>query len=119
MFAVTRELTFGELTVTVKELTVAEVRAWLNEPTKAEQPEFDILTGLMSFDGIGMEEIHRFTDLKKEMVEELPPSALKMIATVIKELNSVFFNDYLTRLNEVRKNIEQSSITAPALSNAA
>lgn len=118
MFSITRELKFGDLTVTVKELAVSEVRAWLNEPTKVDQPEFDILTGLMSFDGIGMEEIHRFTDLKKEMVEELPPSCLKMIAAVIKELNSVFFNDYLTRLNEVRKGLE-SQVTAPALSNAA
>lgn len=118
MFAVTRELVFGELTVTVKELTVAEVRAWLNEPAKADTPEFDILTGLMSFDGIGMEEIHRFTDLKKEMVENLPPSCLKQIAAVIKEINTVFFNDYLTRLNEVRKGLESQSVT-PALSNAA
>src|SRR5574343_560692 len=53
MFAVTRDLQFGNLKVTVKELTVAEVRAWLNEPTPADEPEFDILTGLMSFDGSG------------------------------------------------------------------
>ncbi len=115
MFAINRELQFGELTVIVKELTVAEVRMWLNEPAKSEAPEFDTLTGLMSFDGIGMEEIHRFTDLKKEMVENLPPSCLKQIATVIKEINSVFFNDYLTRLNEVRKGLESQSVT-PALS---
>lgn len=115
MFAITREMQFGELTVTVKELTVAEVRAWLNEPAKAEEPEFDLLTGLLSFDGIGMEEIHRFTDLQKEKVEQLPPSALKQIAAVIKELNTVFFNEYLSRLNTLKDRL--SATSAP--SNAA
>jgi len=52
------------------------------------------------------------------MVENLPPSCLKQIAAVIKEINTVFFNDYLTRLNEVRKGLESQSVT-PALSNAA
>ena len=117
MFAVTRDLQFGNLKVTVKELTVAEVRAWLNEPTPTEETEFDILTGLMSFDGIGMVEIHRFTTLKKEEVEQLPPSALKQIAAVIKELISVFFNEYLVKLNEVRQRLELSSTPVP--SNAA
>lgn len=109
MFAITRELEFGNLKVTVKELTVAEVRAWLSEPTPTDAPEFDILTGLLSFDGIGMEEIHRFTDLKKDQVEQLPPSALKSIAAVIKDLNSVFFNEYLVKLNEVRQRLELDS----------
>jgi hypothetical protein len=115
MFAITRELQFGECTVTVKELTVAEVRAWLNEPAKTEEPEFDLLTGLLSFDGIGMEELHRFTDLKKDQVELLPPSALKQIACVIKELNSVFFNEYLSRLNTLKERLSATS----ELSNAA
>src|SRR5574343_380503 len=109
MFAVTRDLQFGNLKVTVKELTVAEVRAWLNEPTPTEETEFDILIGMM--------EIHRFTTLKKEEVEQLPPSALTQLAAVIKELNSVFFNEYLVKLNEVRQRLELSSTPVP--SNAA
>lgn|SRR5574343_333297 len=117
MFAVTRDLQFGDITVTVRELTVAEVRAWLNESTTVQDQDFDILTGLMSFDGIGMVEMHRFTTLKKEEVEQLPPSALKQIAAVIKELNSVFFNEYLVKLNEVRQRLELSSTPVP--SNAA
>lgn len=120
MFAVTRELVFGSLTITVKELTVAEVRGWLNEPTLGDAPEFDIITGLLSFDGIGMEEIHRFTDLKKDQVEQLTPSMLKQLAAVIKELNSVFFGEYLTRLNEVRKRIEsENSLTKTVVDNPA
>ena len=119
MYRVTRELDFGDLKVTVKELTVAEVRAWLNEPS-VEQKEFDLFTDLLAFDGIGVEEVYRFTDLKKATIEELPPSAIAKIAAVIKELNSVFFNQYLPALNRLRERIENQSPSRPlADSNAA
>jgi hypothetical protein len=58
MYQVTREVEFGDLKVTVKELTVAEVRRWMNE-TKPDQDEkeFDMFLDLLSFDGIGINEI--------------------------------------------------------------
>jgi hypothetical protein len=114
MMIITREVKLSDdLTVIVKELTVAEVRAWLNEPQeKSDEREFDLLTDLMNFDGIGMEEIHRFTDLKKESVENLPPSAIAKVAAVIKELNTVFFNQYLPALNKLRERLDGS--TTPA-----
>lgn len=108
MYCVTRELEFGELKVTVKELTVAEVRAWLNEPTNTKDRDFDLFTDLLTFDGIGIEEIYRFTDLKKELIETLPPSVLAKISAIIKELNSVFFNQYLPALNKLRERLEDS-----------
>lgn len=114
MFATTRLLEFGDLKVTVKELTVAEIRSWLMEPPSVEEPEFDLLTGLMAFDGIGMAEIYRFTDLSKAHAEQLPPSALKAIAATVKDLNSVFFNEYLVKLNEVRNRLEQDSLLKPS-----
>jgi|JI10StandDraft_1071094.scaffolds.fasta_scaffold316692_2 hypothetical protein len=109
MLSITRELEFGDKKITVRELTVAEVRAWLSEPQDIENREFDALTGLMSFDEIGVNDIYRFTDMKPADVEELTPSALKKIAAVVKELNSVFFCEYLQRLKEVQKRIEQNS----------
>jgi hypothetical protein len=120
MMVITREVKLSdELTVIVKELTVAEVRAWLNEsPEKAEDRDFDLLTDLMNFDGIGMEEIHRFTDLQKDAVENLPPSAIAKVASVIKELNAVFFNQYLPALNKLRERLDQSATPAVAVSNA-
>jgi hypothetical protein len=118
MYRVTRELEFGELKVIVKELTVAEVRTWLNEPGNEEKKEFDLFTDLLTFDGIGIEELYRFTDLKKELIEELPPSAIAKISAVIKEINSVFFNQYLPALNQLRERLE-SNVKALADSNAA
>ena len=70
MYRVTRELDFGDLKVTVKELTVAEVRAWLNEPAQ-ERQEFDLFTDLLAFDGIGVEELYRFTLLTREIAGPL------------------------------------------------
>ena len=71
MYQVTREVEFGDLKVTVRELTVAEVRRWMNE-TKPDQDEkeFDMFLDLLSFDGIGINEIYLFTDLKKEMMRQ-------------------------------------------------
>ncbi len=119
MYRVTRELEFGELKVTVKELTVAEVRVWLNEPASSEQKEFDLFTDLLTFDGIGVEEIYRFTDLKKELIEELPPSVLAKISAVIKEINTVFFNQYLPALNQLRERLESNNVKAQAVLNVA
>ncbi len=106
MYTVTRELDFGDLTVTVKELTVAEVRAWLTAPSPVEPKRFDLFSDLLAFDGIGMEEISRFTNLNTQQVENLPPSAIAKIAAVIKEINSVFFGQYLPALNALRERIE-------------
>ena len=107
MFVVTREVDVCGTIVTVKELTVAEIRAWLSEPTPTnEDREIDLLTDLMNFDGIGMDELHRFTDLKKDMIEQLPPSAISKIAAVIKELNTVFFNQYVPALNKLRERLD-------------
>lgn len=117
MFRVTREMEFGDLKITVKELTVAEIRAWLNEPSPVEQKEFDLFTDLLIFDGIGVEEIYRFTDLKRELIDDLPPSAMAKIAAVIKEINGVFFNQYLPSLNKLRERLAESN-KALADSNA-
>ena len=107
MFVVTREVDVCGTIVTVKELTVAEIRAWLSEPTPTnDDREIDLLTDLMNFDGIGMDELHRFTDLKKDMIEQLPPSAISKIAAVIKELNTVFFNQYVPALNKLRERLD-------------
>lgn len=110
MYQVTRELTFGDLKVTVRELTVAEVRHWINE-TKPEKDEFDFFVDLLSFDGIGIDEIHLFTDLKKEQVDVLPPSVLAKVAAVIKEVNGVFFNQYLPTVNKLRDQIEKDKLS--------
>jgi hypothetical protein len=114
MYQVTREVEFGDLKVTVKELTVAEVRRWMNEKPVQDDKEFDLFVDLLSFDGLGIDEIYLFTDLKKEQVSDLPPSVLQKLAAVIKELNSVFFNQYLPTLTKLRERVESDKSSSAA-----
>jgi len=116
MKVVTREVVLDdELTVTVKELTVAEIRAWLSEvKPDSEEPQFDLITDLLSFDGIGIEELYKFTDLNKDQIEVLPLSAIQKISAVIKEVNSVFFNQYVPALNKLRERIASMPSNVPS-----
>ena len=116
MKVVTREVKLDdECTVTVKELTVAEIRAWLSEvKPESEEPKFDLITDLLSFDGIGMDELYKFTDLTKEQIEALPLSAMQKVASVIKEVNGVFFNQYVPALNKLQERLASARSNAPS-----
>jgi hypothetical protein len=105
MISITREVVINDLTVTVKELTVAEIRVWLSDAKPNPEEPFDLITDLLSFDGIGMDELYKFTDLTKEQIESLPLSAMQKVAAVIKEVNSVFFNQYVPALNKLRERL--------------
>ena len=116
MKVVTREVKLDdECTVTVKELTVAEIRAWLSEvKPESEEPKFDLITDLLSFDGIGMDELYKFTDLMKEQIEALPFSAMQKVASVIKEVNGIFFNQYVPALNKLQERLASTRSNAPS-----
>ena len=116
MKVVTREVTIDEeLMVTVKELTVAEIRAWLSEAKpETEEPQFDLITDLLSFDGIGIDELYKFTDLTKAQIEALPLSAMHKIAAVIKEVNTDFFNQYVPALNKLRERLASTPSNDPS-----
>ena len=117
MKVVTREVKLDdECTVTVKELTVAEIRAWLSEvKPESEEPKFDLITDLLSFDGIGMDELYKFTDLTKEQIEALPFSAMQKVSSVIKEVNGVFFNQYVPALNKLQERLASARSNAPSV----
>ncbi len=116
MISITREVVIDDLTVTVKELTVAEIRVWLSDAKPNPEEQFDLITDLLSFDGIGMDELYKFTDLTKEQIESLPLSAMQKVAAVIKEVNSVFFNQYVPALNKLRERLSSmpsNDLSAP------
>jgi hypothetical protein len=73
-----------------------------------------LITDLLSFDGIGIEELYKFTDLNKDQIEVLPLSAIQKISVVIKEVNSVFFNQYVPALNKLRERIASMPSNAPS-----
>lgn len=112
----TRTIKLDELSVTVKELTVAEYRKWLLEEDTSAMPEFDIITSPLEFEGVGMNELYRFTDLMPEQVEVLTYSDLQKVAAVVKELNSVFFTLYLPATNRLLERAQQVRSAIPSAS---
>lgn len=78
----------GQRTVTVRELTVREVRAWLTE--MAAQIQRDPLHAL-AFDEIGLDELARMTDWSADDLEMFAPSQLAEVLRVAKRINPDFF----------------------------
>ncbi|MCG3130191.1 MAG: hypothetical protein FLDDKLPJ_00940 [Phycisphaerae bacterium] len=87
---VEKKLTLGERNVTVKELTVAEVRAWMESEQRREE-KGDLLRDML-IDGVSFADMARMSDLSIEEMEQLLPSELQQLADACAEANRVFFN---------------------------
>ena len=115
ILSVTREVVLGDLTVTVKELTISEIRAWLKTDTPDDNGnQFDLVTDLLSFDGIGMIELCQFSTLTRDQAESLPLSAIQKVAAVIKEINSVFFFFFFPAINRLLERLESTASNDPS-----
>ncbi len=82
--------------VKVKELTVAEVRHWMmdmaaQEESKTPADNVAIVLDQGLFEGIGLSDIVRMTDLTKCQIEHFTPSELQVVIQKCKELNPDFF----------------------------
>jgi|GEM_PF-2364245 hypothetical protein len=78
----------GVYHITVHELSVGEVRAWLTE--MASQVQRDPLHAL-AFEDIGLDELARMTDWTVEHLERFAPSQLAEVLRVARRLNPDFF----------------------------
>jgi hypothetical protein len=74
-------------TVTVRELTVAEIRNWFKT---IDQREIDTVSGLL-FEDLSLDDLPLLSDISAERVDNLPPSELAKLIAAIKEANSAFF----------------------------
>lgn len=87
-------VTVGSRAVKVRELTVAEVRAWLQRAEEhadeALAEPFD-LVGELLLDGLTLAEVALMTDLEVEAMELLTPSALQELVDKCREVNPHFF----------------------------
>ncbi len=79
-------LTFHQ--VWVRELTVAEVRDWINDSQTAGYR--DPIQALALPD-LGLDELARMTDRTASDLEEFAPSELQLLADAARELNPFFF----------------------------
>jgi len=85
----TLPIQIGERTVTVRELTVREVRDWAVQ----------VDTGLLALDGVGelmlpdcsLADLQRMSDADADLLDGLTPSELEPIAEAARKLNPHFF----------------------------
>jgi len=81
-------VTVGVLTIRVRELTVAEVRKWLQETAAQSWRDPIHATAL---DEVGLDELVRMTDVSAEDLEAYAPSQLAELVRVARRLNPHFF----------------------------
>lgn len=84
-----RELKVGELHVTVREMTVMQVRSLLQDAAAAPE-SFDIVNSWLIPD-ISLGDLKRMSTLADDDINQLHPSDLRKIMEACKELNPDFF----------------------------
>jgi uncharacterized protein YkvS len=94
----TREVVFGERRITVRELTVGEIRAWL-AGLEARVEKLGAVD-LLLVDDLSLPDLTVFCDLGPEDVEALTQSELAALTEAARELNPRFFS-MLARLEEL------------------
>ena len=97
--------------IRVRELTVAEVRAWLNE--SAAQTWRDPILAL-ALDDIGLDELARMLDCSVDDLERYAPSQIAEVVAVARRLNPHFFKlrDALIKASRAIDNTAESSNSA-------
>lgn len=83
----TEVLEFGELRITVREWTLAEIRAHLAAPPRVPD---DAVDGLL-IEGWSLRDVALFTDATVADLEPLPPSEIRRLFGAIERLNVDFF----------------------------
>ena len=101
----------GKDLIRVRELTVAEVRAWLNE--SAAQTWRDPILAL-ALDDIGLDELARMLDRSVDDLERYAPSQIAEVVAVARRLNPHFFKlrDALIKASRAIDNTAESSNSA-------
>lgn len=103
-------ITVNGIQVTVKELTVAEVRHWMMdmiEQEKAKENQ-DLVSHVLDqglFEEIGLSDILRMSDLQREQLDDFTPSQLQVIIQKCKGLNADFFGMRKRLLNLGSRNV--------------
>lgn len=102
----------GDLSVTARELTVAEVRALLLTAGSAADPLQQLV-----FDGFGLGDLLLMCDASAEDLEALTPSELQPLVVVCQKLNPHFFRvraALTATARAVQREIEQMASTGTA-----
>lgn len=93
-----RELKIGEFHITIREMTVLQVRNLLQDAANSSE-RFDVVDNWLIQDA-SLSDLKRMSTLTDEQINALHPSDLRQIAETCKELNPDFFG-LLARLTAV------------------
>lgn len=86
---ITREIELGGETVTVKELTVGEIRQWL--AGLRARPESADLVDVALLADIHLDDLLLASDLDKDGLDRLTQSELRELLATVREVNPDFF----------------------------
>lgn len=78
-------------TVTVRELTVTEVRDWVASLERLEEKVIDLVSALAS-DDMSLDELKRMSDLTDDDIGQLTATGIAALVSAAKALNPHFFN---------------------------
>lgn len=96
-----RQIKVGDVTVTVRELTLNEILGWLGEAaTEQQESAFEVLI----LKDMSLRELARMTDLTREQMGDFAPSQLRQVVEVCKEVNADFFRvtgEVVARMKQV------------------
>lgn len=84
----TRTVQIDGMRVTVRELTVGEIRAMMKRLAEAANPD---PVGDTLLDEISLADLQAMTDLEPEHLDELTPSQLRQVFEACREVNRDFF----------------------------
>lgn len=85
--AASKGVKLGDISVTVRELTFAEVRDWMVETEHGGRDALHVL----AMDECGLDELARMSDAPITVLEACTPSDLVPLIAACKELNPHFF----------------------------
>lgn len=99
--------------VTVRELTMGEIRGWLAE-NEQDRRVLDPLGDLL-FEDCTFDDLLHFCDVTREQIEAMPPSDVRLLIDTAREVNPDFFSlkDRLLSLAARFADANSSATSAP------
>ncbi len=80
-------------TITIHELTVADIRAALKmEESDEDSPDSSDAVDMFLLEDISLPDICRMTDLTPEKIGDMKPSEIRKVADACRKVNSDFFS---------------------------
>lgn len=104
-----REGTATPVAVTVRELTVAEIRQWMAD---AQEATPDLVDNLLLRD-VSLQDLTHLSSLTHEQMDPLTPSELQRVLDAAKEINSHFF-ELLAGVETLAKQMRSAASSAPS-----